>query len=389
MSFATLPLEVVSLIVDEVANSIRDDDERRETGVQLALVCKAWKELGLDAAWRDLTLKADDEDDLPPDCGLDGLQARARIFHDDLDRLLASCTRLNTIAANLPMDLFDSLDVLAQSDGAPRLRHLQLTTMIRSPDELRLRLAPLSSFPNFDRLALAFATVPWDGGLPCPKPASEPFIATTECELCFTGDVNFVTDLVLPALNRERLEVLHIYLLQYSEGFLRHLPSFDHMTHLQLRALDGPLLASLFPLLTRTLTACTSLVSLDIVPVHGTPVPDAPPAQLSPVSLTSFFDAFPPSLRCAVVEDLYFGHDKRVRRGMPSSRHGEKHLVCGFIFYKDESHSPDVQRATLLSLTDGDGSKEYLVGPAPKRKDGIAGEQAAVTSFARNATPGA
>ncbi|GAA5956322.1 hypothetical protein JCM10213_001764 [Rhodosporidiobolus nylandii] len=60
MPMPFLPLEFVSLVLTELrrlcAKDVDVDLSRRDNGLNVALVCKAWKPLGLGIVWHDLTL---------------------------------------------------------------------------------------------------------------------------------------------------------------------------------------------------------------------------------------------------------------------------------------------------------------------------------------------
>ncbi|GAA5823762.1 hypothetical protein JCM11251_003283 [Rhodosporidiobolus azoricus] len=51
-----IPLALIILVVDVLAFGHENEEERRTDCISVALVCKAWKEVGIAAAWRRLTI---------------------------------------------------------------------------------------------------------------------------------------------------------------------------------------------------------------------------------------------------------------------------------------------------------------------------------------------
>ncbi|GAA5987414.1 hypothetical protein JCM11641_002283 [Rhodosporidiobolus odoratus] len=66
MPIPSLPLEIVSLVVEDAMADYNPEDRmvRVHSALSIATVCKAWRPIGLGKAWHDLSLHLDDEHDL-------------------------------------------------------------------------------------------------------------------------------------------------------------------------------------------------------------------------------------------------------------------------------------------------------------------------------------
>ncbi|GAA6036040.1 hypothetical protein JCM8097_006580 [Rhodosporidiobolus ruineniae] len=187
MPVPPLPLEVVGLIVDSLADSLQGDwPARRENGKNVALVCRAWRSLGANLAWRHVFLETREQQDslvkhlrrrknlgeqvrtfeyrIPEDWQphLDdlmpgrGAPTRPRPLIHRLDKL---CPNLRAFSWRHNYESVEEVFYnLAHSPLASSLRRLSIGSTADDYDRL---LDQLANFPNLDDLAFDGCAPTW------------------------------------------------------------------------------------------------------------------------------------------------------------------------------------------------------------------------------------
>ncbi|GAA5915626.1 hypothetical protein JCM6882_002366 [Rhodosporidiobolus microsporus] len=333
MTVPPLPLEVVSLIVDHAAASAEDEQERRRLGVRIALVCRAWKELGVRAAWRILTLDMDKDEHLLAfllerptvlsnvrELDIKGLRRFEEPEDDEDDedeyedpmdtraavqRLFDLCPRIDKLSLDQLSPTLELVDMASRAPLQSTLRSMSCCVLGEEAHLSRLA-ATLSTFPRLRALRVFYKYCGTQPSLPAP-PFSKVKLRCFELLLlgvCTAAEADTSIRTILSLCDISAIK--DVYLMPvYSVDSV--LPFFTptSLTKLLLSAVSHPVVRDILASLVVTLPSLINLHSLSIIPEAFKAITYAKD-DLSPVPLHTVLSAFPPSLCLVHFSGLYF-----------------------------------------------------------------------------------
>ncbi|GAA5915624.1 hypothetical protein JCM6882_002365 [Rhodosporidiobolus microsporus] len=331
MPVPPLPLEVVSLIVDHGAASAEDEQERRRLGVRIALVCRAWQELGIRAAWRILTLDMDKDEHL-----LAFLLERPTVLsnvreldikgqrpfeepeeHDDgtesagtrsaVQRLFDTCPGVVKLLFDDFPPTIDLVDMASRSPMRVTVQKVTCSTLGLEGDISRLAAA-LSTFQHLHTLRVLAKF--WGAQYPPPaEPTSKLKLRCLDLLLgtYLAADADTSVRAMLSACDISTLEKVQIAVI-HSADVVLPLHTANSLTTLVLATVSPPIVRAI---LASLLTSLPSLINLRYLSINTKSYDTITYVQddLSPIPLHTLLFAFPPSLQLVCLSGLYFEYD--------------------------------------------------------------------------------
>lgn len=322
MPIPPLPLELVALILDHLADDL-SPPECRQHGAVVALVCKSWASLGVEFAFRDLQLKRGEDDelvdmllrhpewlskikslvikDLPP-------VEEGEPDHDTSDlpalvKICGRCTRVTTLS----LEAFSQCQILAAivaSPCAPTLTALY-TALAYSDESVPFSLQhlcdTLSSFPSLALLDLRignFCATTGDMSLVLPSSSHRLPIINLSLDLISPMQPDAlpeITRLLGAVLDPSTLKHVRIGEWELNGEFLEWFSGCPNLATLAFVASSLALVAQLGDIC-NVVSRLTALKSLFINSNSLRAIAEERDAPASSVSFSTLADALPSSL---------------------------------------------------------------------------------------------
>ncbi|GAA6029105.1 hypothetical protein JCM8097_001599 [Rhodosporidiobolus ruineniae] len=281
MPIPPLPLEVVAQIAHEVTTDMfarpyqaPSTAEVSTAGVNIALVCKAWREIGLDAAWRKVVFGSKHDEDL----------ARYILERPALLRRIR-CLIIGRNRGGTPAGLLQLLT--AETPAVEQLlRTLPRVTLHLFLFDLPGVVWPVLAPPT-SKLAVGLLRLDNFGPPKLDRQAINTFI-----------------DSFLSLLDPQHMVYLELGGNVPPTPFFRFFANSPLLTHTVIQTLDANHLAAEFRRAYEGVSLLNSLERLTVTTMEARTKPDNLRPVTSP-SLTEFFAALPPSVRRGRIDGVY------------------------------------------------------------------------------------
>ncbi|TNY17667.1 hypothetical protein DMC30DRAFT_419559 [Rhodotorula diobovata] len=325
MPRSSLPDHIVALVLDHLKLlEFEDDQERRETGTRVSLVCKQWHLAGRRIAWHSVMLEWAADERLAQEllARPDVLaEVRRLTFQAELPApgegmretdqdaaaksvaLVEACPALEALDVGLVRHDGYLLYSLAETSTARTLGELHLMVVLGNDFTLSDLVEALARFKNLNRLKL---TICWVAG-------------TAQADISHVGTYDLPVkdlwvDLVVPEPDKARLvcqalnilfdaskvESMAITGLDADATSLGWLLRYSKLDALALAVPGGETFAKSFPHVVAAISTLPRLETVLITPDEGNE-PGAKKPFLSPVSLDQLLRSLPPCIRSSTV----------------------------------------------------------------------------------------
>ncbi|GAA5981067.1 hypothetical protein JCM11641_001444 [Rhodosporidiobolus odoratus] len=392
MPIPSLPLEIVDLVLSHLGSDL-DELTRREHGITLALVCRAWKPLAEQMMVRDLELLPGDDNgyirhllgrpEILRHCrrlevlqyGREAGEAQGEgalhaISRDD-GPLYVDLVRLATLVESLTLPATPPrLDLLARVANAPMaatLRQLEVGILNFHHFDTHKMVNSLLCFRGLDELSVRVGYLGREMvGYQGPAVASRLPVSRFGLHIfaeVITGLHSGLARSFHSVLEPTTLKRCDLDEWTGDRGFLDCLPQYPNLECLTITTLGAEGIAIRLETLCEVLPRLLALASLTIM---TSSVIDLPPLaeHVSPISCFDFLASLPTSFKRGLLAGVFFEHDSKVPPcDVPCRTEFTESspTLLGFMVdgRNEEDGSAVVVREEFACITDQDGAQQW------------------------------